>query len=123
MTEDSEGEYECEARNVHGIARQKVVLRRADHPRFISRPQEVYAMARRGGKISARIYGIPVPDIKIYKDWHLLPLTSETRVRLQIIDIDEYTIDVFVSIEETMTRDEGKCSFNSKYDFRHMKLT
>ncbi|XP_021952038.1 obscurin isoform X2 [Folsomia candida] len=107
MTDDLEGEWECEAKNPIGIATQKVCLRRAHHPRFISRPQEVYAMSRRNVKISARIYGIPVPDIKIYKDWHLLPLTSETRVRLLTVDVDPNTIDVFVSIEEAMTRDEG----------------
>lgn len=107
MSDEMEGCYECEAKNSLGIARQQVYLRRADHPRFITRPQEVYGMVHRSVKLSARIYGIPVPDIKVYKDWHLMPLTSETRIKLQTLDVDAHTIDVVISIEEVMMRDEG----------------
>lgn len=80
MLERDEGLYEAVASNEHGEARQRVCLRIAEYPTFIHRPEETIVMIRRIGQLTARVTGVPYPEIKWYKDWK--PLTTSSRIRV-----------------------------------------
>lgn len=81
MLERDEGMYEAVASNEHGEARQRVYLKIAEYPTFIHRPEEAIVMVRRTGQLTARIAGVPYPEIKWYKDWK--PLTTSSRIRVR----------------------------------------
>lgn len=80
MLERDVGEYEAVATNEHGEARQRVHLEIAEYPRFLKRPGETFIMARRNGRLEARVVGVPTPEIKWYKDWQ--PITDSARIKV-----------------------------------------
>jgi len=59
MLDRDVGWYEAVATNEHGEARQRVRLEIAEHPRFLKRPDETFIMARKNGRIEAKLVGIP----------------------------------------------------------------
>ncbi|XP_076165903.1 obscurin isoform X4 [Ptiloglossa arizonensis] len=107
MLERDEGLYEAVATNEHGEARQRVHLRIAEYPTFIQRPEEVIVMVRRTGQLSARVTGVPFPEIKWYKDWK--PLTSSSRIRIEFHEPDTTTM----IISDTIVKDEGLYSISA----------
>lgn len=80
MLERDVGEYEAVASNEHGEARQRVRLQIAEYPRFIQRPDEIFIMNRRNGRLEARVVGVPEPEVKWYKDWQ--PITETSRIKV-----------------------------------------
>lgn len=80
MLERDEGIYEAVATNEHGEARQRVILKIAEYPTFIERPDETIVMVRRTGQFTARVTGVPYPELKWYKDWK--PIASSSRIRV-----------------------------------------
>lgn len=80
MLDRDVGWYEAVATNEHGEARQRVRLEIAEYPRFTKRPDETFIMARKNGRIEARITGIPIPEVRWYKDWKLLADSSRIKV-------------------------------------------
>jgi len=64
MLERDVGIYEAIATNEHGEARQRVRMDIAEYPTFIERPDETIIMLRKSGRITARVIGVPYPDIK-----------------------------------------------------------
>nr|XP_031831778.1 obscurin isoform X2 [Nomia melanderi] len=107
MLERDEGMYEAVATNEHGEARQRVFLQIAEYPTFIQRPEEVIVMVRRTGQLTARVTGVPYPEIKWYKDWK--PLTSSSRIRIEFTEPDT-TVMV---ISDTIVKDEGLYSISA----------
>ncbi|XP_018359776.1 PREDICTED: muscle M-line assembly protein unc-89 isoform X3 [Trachymyrmex cornetzi] len=107
MLERDEGVYEAVATNEHGEARQKVILKIAEYPTFIERPEETVVMIRRNGQLTARVTGVPYPEIKWYKDWK--PIASSTRIRVQFIEPDITTLIV----NDAIVKDEGLYSISA----------
>lgn len=64
MLERDVGMYEAIASNEHGEARQRVRMDIAEYPVFIERPEETLVMLRKSGRITARVTGVPYPEIK-----------------------------------------------------------
>ncbi|XP_025269387.1 obscurin isoform X6 [Camponotus floridanus] len=107
MLERDEGIYEAVATNEHGEARQRVILKIAEYPTFIERPDETIVMVRRTGQLTARVTGVPYPELKWYKDWK--PIASSSRIRIQFIEPDTTTL----IISEAITKDEGLYSISA----------
>ncbi|XP_011878155.1 PREDICTED: muscle M-line assembly protein unc-89 isoform X5 [Vollenhovia emeryi] len=107
MLERDEGVYEAVATNEHGEARQKVILKIAEYPTFIERPDETIVMVRRNGQFTARVTGVPYPEIKWYKDWK--PIASSTRIRIQFTEPDITTLIV----NDAIVKDEGLYSISA----------
>ncbi|KAL7294623.1 hypothetical protein TKK_0011927 [Trichogramma kaykai] len=107
MLERDVGEYEAVATNEHGEARQKVRLEIAEYPRFITRPEVVYAMVRKNAKIEARVTGVPYPELKWYKDWK--PLAPSTRIKIQFVEPDLSIL----TIEDVIMKDAGLYSLSA----------
>lgn len=63
MLERDAGVYEAIATNPHGEARQPVILKIAEHPRFLSRPEETTVMERDQARFEAKISGVPTPTV------------------------------------------------------------
>ncbi|XP_012537087.1 obscurin isoform X3 [Monomorium pharaonis] len=107
MLERDEGIYEAVATNEHGEARQKVILKIAEYPTFIERPEETIVMMRRTGQLTARVTGVPYPELKWYKDWK--PIASSSRIRIQFIEPDITTLIV----NDAIVKDEGLYSISA----------
>lgn len=82
MSDRDVGWYDAVATNEHGECRQRVRLEIAEHPRFTKRPDESYIMARKNGRIEARVVGVPIPEVKWYKNW--LPLADTSRIKVSL---------------------------------------
>ncbi|XP_011689400.1 PREDICTED: muscle M-line assembly protein unc-89 isoform X4 [Wasmannia auropunctata] len=107
MLERDEGVYEAVATNEHGEARQKVILKIAEYPTFIERPEETIVMVRRTGQLTARVTGVPYPELKWYKDWK--PIASSSRIRIQFTEPDITTLIV----NDAIVKDEGLYSISA----------
>ncbi|XP_020293629.1 obscurin isoform X3 [Pseudomyrmex gracilis] len=107
MLERDEGVYEAVATNEHGEARQRVILKCAEYPTFIERPDETIVMVRRTGQLTARVTGVPYPELKWYKDWK--PIASSSRIRIQFIEPDITTL----IINDAIAKDEGLYSISA----------
>lgn len=108
MLERDAGEYEAVATNEHGCARQKVRVEIAEYPRFIQRPNEVHIMTRRSGRLEAKIVGVPLPEIRWYKDWQAVAETS--RLKMIFYEPDTYVL----LITDAMKKDEGLYSVSAR---------
>ncbi|XP_037094652.1 obscurin-like isoform X2 [Pollicipes pollicipes] len=80
MQERDQGVYEALCTNKYGEARQRVLLRLAEPPRFLQHPEETTVMQREQARFEARVTGVPIPEIRWYKDWQ--PLAKSKRVRI-----------------------------------------
>lgn len=67
MLDRDAGWYEAIATNAHGQARQQVKLEVAEHPRFITRPEESVFATRKSGRLTCRITGYPECEVKWFK--------------------------------------------------------
>ena len=108
MLERDVGTYEAIATNEFGCARQKVRVEIAEYPRFIQRPDEVHIMARRSGRLEAKISGIPFPDIRWFKDWQ--PVAESSRLKMIFYEPDTYVL----LITDAMKKDEGLYSISAR---------
>lgn len=107
MLDRDVGIYEAVAKNKHGEARQRVRLEIAEHPTFILRPNESHVLLRNSCQLTARIVGIPYPEVKWYKDWQ--PLASSSRIKMQKISPDT----VILTINDAIYKDEGLYSVSA----------
>jgi len=108
MTNLGVGEYECVATNEHGEARHKVYMDIADYPYFLRRPETQIVMSQKNGKFQAVVRGVPVPEIRWYKDW--LPLGDSSRIKIinaPSDDGDRYIVTSILTIEDVIHRDDG----------------
>jgi hypothetical protein len=108
MLERDVGIYEAVATNEHGEARQRVRLDIADYPRFLQRPEEIFIMTRRSGRIEARITGVPYPEIKWFKDWQ--PLAESSRVKLIFYEPDTCVL----LLTDAIMKDQGLYSVSAR---------
>uniref|UniRef100_A0A1B0DPE4 Uncharacterized protein n=1 Tax=Phlebotomus papatasi TaxID=29031 RepID=A0A1B0DPE4_PHLPP len=108
MLDRDVGFYEAVARNEHGEARQKVRLEIAEFPRFIQRPEETYIMARKHGRLEAKVTGVPFPELKWYKDWQ--PLAESSRIKMQFYEPDTCVL----LISDAIYKDEGLYSLSAR---------
>lgn len=108
MLDRDVGYYEAVARNEHGEARQKVKLEIAEYPQFITRPEETYIMARRHGRLEAKVTGVPFPEIRWYKDWQ--PLAESARIKMQFYEPDTCVL----LISDSIYKDEGLYSISAR---------
>jgi serine/threonine protein kinase len=108
MMDRDAGFYEAVATNEYGCARQKIRVEIAEYPRFLHRPDEVFIMARRSGRLEAKIHGVPPPDVKWFKDWQ--PLTETNRIKIIFYEPDTYVL----LITDAMKKDEGLYSVSAR---------
>ncbi|XP_053686874.1 obscurin [Sabethes cyaneus] len=108
MTERDVGVYEAVATNEYGTVRQRVCLELGEYPRFLQRPEEVFIMGRRSGRVEAKIAGIPFPDVKWYKDWQ--PITESSRLKLIFYEPDTWVL----LITDAIKKDEGLYSVSAR---------
>lgn len=107
MLDRDVGTYEAVARNEHGEARQRVRLEISEHPVFIQRPEESYVMLQNNVTLTARVFGVPSPEIKWYKDWQ--PLANSSRIKIQETASGTHTL----TISDAIFRDEGLYSISA----------
>lgn len=108
MLDRDVGYYEAVATNEHGEARQKVKLEIAEYPKFIKRPEEVFILARRTGRIEARVTGVPYPEIRWFKDWQ--PLAESSRYQTEFYEPDLCVL----YIKDAIYKDEGLYSLSAR---------
>lgn len=108
MMERDAGVYEAVATNEYGCARQKIKVELAEYPRFIQRPEEVFIMSRRSGRLEAKLVGVPLPEIKWFKDWQ--PLAESTRLKIIFYEPDTYVL----LITDALKKDEGLYSLTAR---------
>ncbi|XP_058464862.1 obscurin isoform X3 [Malaya genurostris] len=108
MSERDVGVYEAVATNEHGSVRQRVCLELGEYPRFLQRPEEVFIMGRRSGRIEAKIAGVPFPDVKWYKDWQ--PITESSRLKMIFYEPDTWVL----LITDAIKKDEGLYSLSAR---------
>nr|XP_029726472.1 obscurin isoform X2 [Aedes albopictus] len=106
MSERDVGVYEAVATNEHGSVRQRVCLELGEFPRFLQRPEEVFIMGRRSGRVEAKIAGVPFPDVKWYKDWQ--PITESSRLKMIFYEPDTWVL----LITDAIKKDEGLYSIS-----------
>jgi len=105
MTENLVGSYRAIATNPLGEAIQDVRLELAEEPRFILRPKETHIMLRKGGKITAKVTGIPAPEIKFYKDWK--PIGESSRLKFNNSESLE-CVTITMELRDSILKDAGK---------------
>lgn len=108
MLDRDAGVYEAVATNEYGCARQKVRVEIAEYPRFVQRPDEVHIMARRSGRLEAKIVGVPFPEIRWFKDWQ--PVAESSRLKMIFYEPDTYVL----LITDAMKKDEGLYSISAR---------
>uniref|UniRef100_A0A6P4FNS7 Muscle M-line assembly protein unc-89 isoform X5 n=1 Tax=Drosophila rhopaloa TaxID=1041015 RepID=A0A6P4FNS7_DRORH len=108
MLDRDVGWYEAVATNEHGEARQRVRLEIAEHPRFLKRPDETFIMARKNGRIEAKLVGIPLPEVHWFKDWK--PIAESSRIKISSYDPDIYVL----SIHDSIIKDGGLYSISAR---------
>ncbi|XP_055536222.1 obscurin isoform X8 [Wyeomyia smithii] len=108
MTERDVGVYEAVATNEYGTVRQRVCLELGEYPRFLQRPEEVFIMGRRSGRVEAKITGVPFPDVKWYKDWQ--PITESSRLKMIFYEPDTWVL----LITDAIKKDEGLYSLSAR---------
>ncbi|XP_059609268.1 obscurin isoform X2 [Phlebotomus argentipes] len=108
MLDRDVGYFEAVAKNEHGEARQRVKLEIAEFPRFIQRPEETYIMARKHGRLEAKVTGVPFPELKWYKDWQ--PLAESSRIKMQFYEPDTCVL----LISDAIYKDEGLYSLSAR---------
>ncbi|XP_062553320.1 obscurin isoform X6 [Armigeres subalbatus] len=106
MSERDVGVYEAVATNEYGSVRQRVCLELGEFPRFLQRPEEVFIMGRRSGRVEAKIAGVPFPDVKWYKDWQ--PITESSRLKMIFYEPDTWVL----LITDAIKKDEGLYSIS-----------
>ncbi|XP_055610566.1 obscurin isoform X4 [Uranotaenia lowii] len=108
MTERDVGVYEAVATNEYGSVKQRVCLELGEYPRFLQRPEEVFIMGRRSGRVEAKIAGVPFPDVKWYKDWQ--PITESSRIKMIFYEPDTWVL----LITDAIKKDEGLYSLSAR---------
>ena len=104
MTGNLVGTYRAIATNPLGEAVQDVKLELAEHPHFILRPKETFIMLRKGGKITAKVTGVPLPEIKFYKDWKIIGESS--RLKFNISESLE-CVTITIELRDSILKDAG----------------
>lgn len=99
--ERDEGLYELVAVNEHGEARHEFYLQQADPPVFLEPFKDAIVKNHEDVQILCKVDGIPYPEVKFYKDWHLM--AESHRIRIKHIEPDTWVITIHGSI----VRDSG----------------
>ncbi|CAF0740265.1 unnamed protein product [Brachionus calyciflorus] len=106
--EKDEGPYEIIATNEYGEARHEFYLQQADPPVFLEPFKDVTVKNYDEVCIQCKVDGIPYPEVKFYKDWHLL--TESHRIKIKHTEPDTWTI----TIKGSIVRDSGLYTCTAK---------
>lgn len=100
-SESDEGLYQIVASNEHGQCVHDIYLQQADPPVFLEPFKDVTVENHQDVEMICKVDGIPYPEIKFYKDWHLL--AESYRIRIKHVEPDTW----IVTIKGAIVRDSG----------------
>jgi hypothetical protein len=107
-SEKNEGQYEIMASNEYGIASHQFYLQQADPPVFLEPFKDITEQNHENVTIVCKVDGIPYPEVKFYKDWHLL--AESHRIKIKHIEPDTWII----TINGAIIRDSGLYTCTAK---------
>lgn len=107
-SERDEGLYEVVAENEYGQARHEFYLQQADPPIFLEPFKDTTAKNHETVQLVCKVDGIPYPEVKFYKDWHLLAESS--RIKIKHREPDTWII----TITGAIVRDSGLYTCTAK---------
>jgi hypothetical protein len=107
-TEKDEGPYKIVATNEYGTAEHEFYLQQADPPVFLEPFKDVTATNHEEITLMCKVDGIPYPEVKFYKDWHLM--TESHRIKIKHVEPDTWII----TITGTIVRDSGLYTCTAK---------
>ncbi len=107
-SEKDEGLYKIVAENEYGVASHEFYLQQADPPIFLEPFKDITAQNHEDVEITCKVDGIPYPEVKFYKDWHLL--AQSHRIKIKHIEPDTWTI----RIKGAIIRDSGLYTCTAK---------
>ena len=107
-SEKDEGLYEIVASNEHGACSHEFYLQQADPPVFLEPFKDVTIENHQDVQLICKVDGIPYPEVKFYKDWHLL--AESYRIRIKHIEPDTWVI----TINGAIVRDSGLYTCTAK---------
>jgi hypothetical protein len=107
-SEKDEGLYEITAENEHGSCSHQFYLQQADPPVFLEPFKDVTSENHEDVQLVCKVDGIPYPEVKFYKDWHLL--AESYRIRIKHVEPDTWII----SIKGAIVRDSGLYTCTAK---------
>ena len=107
-SEKDEGQYEIMASNEHGFSSHRFYLQQADPPVFLDPFKDMTSQNHEDVTIICKVDGIPYPEVKFYKDWHLL--AESHRIKIKHIEPDTWII----TINGAIVRDSGLYTCTAK---------
>ena len=91
-TEKDEGAYKIVATNEYGTAEHEFYLQQADPPVFSEPLKDVTATNHEEITLTCKVDGIPYPEIRFYKDWHLM--TESHRIKIKHVEPDTWIVTI-----------------------------
>lgn len=107
-SEKDEGLYRIIAANEHGECVHEFYLQQADPPVFLEPFKNVTVENHQDVEMICKVDGIPYPEIKFYKDWHLL--AESYRIKIKHVEPDTWII----TIKGAIVRDSGLYTCTAK---------
>jgi serine/threonine protein kinase len=107
-SEKDEGPYQIIASNDYGTSVHEFYLQQADPPVFLEPFKDVTVKNNEDVTIMCKVDGIPYPEVKFYKDWHLL--AESYRIRIKYTEPDMWVI----TIRGAIVKDSGLYTCTAK---------
>jgi len=107
-SEKDEGLYTIVATNENGECSHDFYLQQADPPVFLEPFKDLTVENHHDVTMICKVDGIPYPEVKFYKDWHLL--AESYRIRITHVEPDTWII----TIKGAIVRDSGLYTCTAK---------
>ena len=107
-SEKDEGPYQLIASNDNGTCVHEFYLQQADPPVFLEPFKDTTVENHQDVQMICKVDGIPYPEVKFYKDWHLL--AESYRIKIKHIEPDTWII----RINGAIVRDSGLYTCTAK---------
>ncbi len=107
-SEKDEGPYQLVAYNENGTCVHEFYLQQADPPVFLEPFKDITVENHQDVEMICKVDGIPYPEVKFYKDWHLL--AESYRIKIKHVEPDTWII----RINGAIVRDSGLYTCTAK---------